>query len=261
VLQVRYLRELPPVSSAELRALVTQQVGRFFRHNGAAVVADARWMGRRNGHRARTAVAGAVEAQVLAALLDASLSGGFEVYHIRADGHEGLDLRPASMREAERVRERRKTRRLAALALLLWLSVLAVGVGRFVSERHAVLEELNALAAPLDAIRRARSGMDRAQQELEALDQAARERGRLARAVLKLADALPDSAIITAASLDATGRGLVSGVAARSLDVVARLERSGAMHHPRLTGDPIPVDVKGAPWERFTVASDTADPP
>ena len=256
LLQVRHLANLPPVGSGALQQLVAEQAGRYFRHSGAELVTDARWLGRRRRDQERPALAVAAEVRILFSIIEAARTAGFTVATLSPAGHPGLDLRPASLRTLHHGQRQRATRRLAAAALTLWLGVIVAAVGRFLAERQAVVRELTSLSAPLEAIRRARISMDRASVELEAVAQAERERGQLARAVLKLADALPDSAIITSASVDAEGRGTVSGLAARPLEVVVRLEQSGALLRPRLTGSPGPEAVGGTRWERFTIASD-----
>jgi len=259
VLQVRHLANLPPVGTGALRELVAQQAGRFFRHGGAELVTDARWIGQRRRDLERPALAVAAEARILSSLIEAARAAGFTVATVRAAGHLEFDLRPAALRAVHHGQRRRGTRRLAAAVLAMWFVVFAAAIGRFLAERRAVVRELTSLSAPLDAIRRARVGMDRASVELEAVARAERERGQLARAVLKLADALPDSAIITSASVNVEGRGTVSGLAARPLEVVVRLEQSGALFRPRLTGSPGPEAVGGARWERFTIASDSGE--
>lgn len=257
--QVRHLANLPPVGRGALQHLVAQQAGRFFRHGGADLVTDARWLGQRRRGLERPALVVAAEARILFSVIEAAQTAGFTVATVRPTGLLGFDLRPAALRAVHNGRRQRGTRRLAAAVLVLWFVVFVAAVGRLLTERRGVVRELTSLSAPLEAIRQARISMDRASIEVEAVAQAERERGQLARAVLKLADALPDSAIITSASVNAEGRGTVSGLAARPLEVVVRLEESGALFRPRLNGSPGAEAVEGTRWERFTIASDSTE--
>lgn len=261
VAQVRRLCNVPPVRTTALRGLVAQQTGRFFRSSGAEVTTDAMWVGSRGGPTARIVIAAAAESATLVAVAEAASAVGCTVASVCPIGFHRLDLRPASVRTEARAQAERATMRLARLTLALWMVVIAMAVGRLAVERRANQAELASMAAPLEAIRRARDGMDRAAQELAALRQAEHDRGRLARVLLELARALPDSVVAATVEFDLHRSGRLSGLAVDAEEVLAGLLQSGALALPVLEGSTTEERVQGSPWERFVIATDTTQLP
>src|SRR5206468_6866954 len=87
----------------------------------------------------------------------------------------------------------------------------------------------------------------------ETLNEAATERQVVAARLARITAALPDSSFLTSLTLDASGTGVLTGLARRAADVVARLEARGAVVHPRLDGPVLRETAAGKEWERFTI--------
>ncbi len=103
--QTRTLTDLPPVRQKELRALVANQAGRFFRRNGAGLVTDATWIANRQG---RITQAAAVAELLVMAVVTGAAQAGLLVESITAAGvTPELQLFPNAER-AVRARARRR---------------------------------------------------------------------------------------------------------------------------------------------------------
>ena len=129
----------------------------------------------------------------------------------------------------------------------------AAFIGRLVAERRAVERELVRLERPLTTVLAARRELRQAQAAMAAVAQTERERGRTFAFLAAITGALPDSAVVTALVWSADGRGVLSGAARRSAEVVAGLERASAIAAPRLDGPVVRETIAGREWERFTV--------
>ena len=104
--QTRTLTDLPPVRQRELRSLVANQAGRFFRRNGAALVTDATWIVNGGG---RITQAAAVEEPLVLAVMSGANQAGLVVESITAAGvSAALQLLP----NTERVTRGRMRRRM-----------------------------------------------------------------------------------------------------------------------------------------------------
>lgn len=261
VVQVRHLHDLPPVRSASLRELVANQSGRFFRQGENPLVVDARWRSDHQTPGGRLVMALGVDATIVEDVVASVQALGFEVRAVGCEKYSEHDLRPLPLRKEHAAQLRGESLRLAVSVLLMWCAVIAFGVIRFVAERGVVQEQLHTLAPTLDAIHAARLKLDAAAVELEAIDEAERGRGRLARVVLGVATALPDSVIIVSASIGSNAHGTITGLAPRALDVVTHLDKAHVLVAPRLDGAPVPELVVGMSWERFRIATDTGTPP
>src|SRR5947207_5840131 len=104
--QTRTLTDLPPVRQRELRSLVANQAGRFFRRNGAALGTDATWIVNGGG---RITQAAAVEEPLVLAVMSGANQAGLVVESITAAGvSAALQLLP----NTERVTRGRMRRRM-----------------------------------------------------------------------------------------------------------------------------------------------------
>ncbi len=257
VVQVRLLHDLPPVRATDLRILVANQSGRFFRKNGKPLVTDAVWMRRdRKASAGWVAVAAAVEEPWLDAITAGAAAAGLRLETIGPAAEltsARLELFSPSEQGRRRTRDRLALRRLTLFAAALWL--LAVGlVGlRVRQDRQRIERELAELQAPAAALLELRREVGEAARMIETIDRAGRERDRVLSGVIAIAVALPDSAYLTSLTLDREGRGSMTGAALQAAQVVAALDRDGAAIEPRLTGPAVRELIAGRERERFSV--------
>ena len=249
--QLRTLRDLPPVKPRALAALVAHQADRFFRKNGKPLATDAVWVG--NG-AARVARAAAVEEPLVEAIVVGARAAGLSVAGITpAEAGVPLLLLPSSERAARWRAEQRLTRRLTIGAASVWLAAGVLFAFRLAWQRRAVEGDFAALGGPLGAVLAARRELREAELTVRAVTQAEQTQGRSLALLGAVAAALPDSAVITSLNWKADGSGIISGLARRAADVVARLERSGELPGPRLEGPVVRETAGGRAWERFTI--------
>ena len=249
--QLRTLSDLPPVKPRALAALVAHQADRFFRKNGRPLATDAVWVV--NG-AAPVARAAAVEEPLVEAIVAGARAAGLSVNAITpADEPAPLLLLPSSERAARWRAEQRLTRRLTLGAASVWLAAGALFAFRLSWERRAVQREFAALGGPLGAVFAARRELREAELTVRAVTRAEQTRGRGLALLGAVAAALPDSAVVTSLTWKADGSGVMSGLARRAADVVARLERSGALPGPHLDGPVVRETGGGREWERFTI--------
>jgi hypothetical protein len=256
--QTRTLTDLPPVRERELSSLVTNQAGRFFRRNGAALVTDATWVTTGAG---RVTHAAAVEEPLVLAIVAGAAEAGLAVESITAAGMSPrLQLLPAAER-AVRARARRRTIvRLAIAACAAWLVAGVLFGVRLMIERHDVEAQLAAADAPLAAMRDVRREMRTAEAMVLRLAEARRSRGEALATFARLNGAIPDSAVVTSYTWRSDGSGVVAGGGRRAADVLAAVERSHAVANPRMEGAIVREALAGHDWERFTIMFGTKNP-
>ncbi len=248
--QLRTLHDLPPVRTAQLRALVATQAARFFRRNGKPLVTDACWTGR-EARRQGTALAAAVEEPWLEALTEGARVAGLPVETIGpAELPEGarLMLLPPAERRRRRERALLSVRRLGTVACLTWLAAAGVFIARRQQERADVEREIAGLEQSALAVSEARRAVGEAARMLETLDRAERDRLLLLSRLSAVAAALPESAFLTALVVGLGGRGELSVVARRSAAVLNALDQS------RINGSVVRETIARRDWERFTIA-------
>lgn len=252
--QLRTLRGLPPVSAAQLRSLVATQSGRFFRRNGKPLVTDAVW---ENGAgEDRVALAAAVEEPWVEAIAEAARAAGAVLESVRPAGlTPGTRLRLHSQSEQTRRRHDRllAVKRLGAVAATLWIAAGATLAARVHATRVRIEREIAGLEAPVAALARAGKALDSASRMVQGLARAESDRARALGALAAISSALPDSAFVTALSLDARGTGEVTVVARRSGEVRAALGARPGLPSPQLQGGVVREVMGGREWERFTV--------
>ena len=251
LVQLRTLTDLPPVKPHDLVALVAAQAGRFFRRNGAPLVTDAVWESKDGG--ARIARAAAAEEPWLDAIAAGARSAGITLMSLAPVDAPGLSLLPGGLKAERRLAERAAVRRWVAAVVGTWLLLGGLYAARLVLGLRETKRELARLAQPATAVMTARRELRDATALIEALDQSAAQRQAGAARLVRIAAALPDSAFLTSLTLDASGAGVVTGLAQRVADVLARLEARGAVVHPRLDGPVLRETAAGKEWERFTV--------
>jgi len=255
LLQRRTLSDLPPLRRSALRSLVRHQSSRFFRASGGALVTDV--CCRRAARRGPVEVVGvAADEAMVAAMVGAVESTGTAVYQVRPHREEdlpGTDLLPPASRARRHAARRRHWQRGVAISAALIGVVITTRAVAVVREQRSVAAAVDSLRAPLEALGRLRREMARTEAMLNAIDGSVRNRGVITHRLLRMVQALPDSAALTTIHLDMHGEGRVTGLARRPLDVVADLERGQAAANPRLEGGTIREEVQGRAWERFTI--------
>jgi hypothetical protein len=255
LVQVRTLRGLPPVSSAQLNALVSTQSSRFFRRNGKPLVTDALWLGR--ARRDRVAVAAAAEESWVDVFADAARTSGLSLEGVYpATLPSGVRLRLVSSAERKRIRRTysHALKRLGLIAASIWGVAGVTLAARIHSARAAVDREMARLEAPVSAISRAAQGLDSASHMVQGVAQAQDLRARVLGTLTSISVALPDSGFVTAITVDAHGRGEITFVARRSSEVLAMLDGDPGLVSPRLEGGVARETLNGRAWERFTVS-------
>jgi hypothetical protein len=254
LVQVRSLRGLPPVSTPKLRGIVSTQSGRFFRKNGKPLVIDAVWDGRSGPDRVALAVA--VEEPWVEAIAEAAHASGVRLASLGPAGLPG-GRRFRLLSPGQRKRYRRDQllalKRLAAAATALWLFAAATAAGRMHAERARLDSEIVRLEAPVAAMGRAGRALDSASRMVRGIATAEADRGRILATLTAISAALPDSAYITALTLDRRGRGELTVVARHSSEVLAAFEQSTELVSPQLEGGVVRETSAGREWERFTV--------
>ncbi len=256
--QIRTLTDLPPVRPRELRSLVANQAGRFFRRNGAALVTDATWIANGQG---RITQAAAVAEPLVMAVVTGAAQAGLLVESITARGvTPELQLFPDAERAARARARRRVTTRLAIAACGVWILSGVLFGARLLMERRSIDAELAAADAPLAALRDVRHEMRTVESMVVGLAEARRARGQALAALARVSGAIPDSTVVTSYSWRADGSGLVAGAGRRASDVLAAVERTHAVPNPRITGAVVREAVAGHEWERFTIVFGAATP-
>lgn len=248
--QFRTLNDLPPVKPRHLGTLVAQQAGRYFRKNGQPLVTDAAWIGK---GAPRMAWAAGVEEPLVEAIAAGARAAGLWLETIAPMDGAKLSLLPRSERERRDRAARKRTGRLAVTACAVWLVAAALFVGRLVRERRAVESELAVLQKPLAAVLDARRELRDAEATLNAMAAAELQRGRSLVVLATVTDALSDSSVLTSFAWNGDGSGVLLGGARRATDVVARLDRTGALEAVRLGGPVVRDQVAGRGWERFSI--------
>ena len=249
--QVRTLNDLPPVKATDLATLVGAQASRYFRRNGAPLVTDAAWQS--NGHGPRVARAAAAEEPWLEAIAAGARTAGIELLGIAPADAPELSLLPGGIKAERRLAERAAIQRWAWAAIGMWVFLGALFVARLVEGLRQTKRELARLAQPAAAVIAARRELRDASALIETLNQAAAQRATVAAQLARISAALPDSAFVTSVTLDATGAGVITGLARRAADVLARLDARGVVTHPRLDGPVLRESTAGKDWERFTI--------
>ncbi len=251
LVQLRTIRDLPPVRAALLPQLVAAQERRFFRRNGRPLVTDAVWVG---DHGARVARAAAVEQPVVEAIAAGARAAGLFLVAIAPADEPGVLslLPPAEMQARARVAGGR-LRRLTIATAAVWVIAGGLFVGRLTWERRQVETALAAMEEPLAAVRAARIELRAAESAVAAMRAMEERRGRALTTLGAIARALPDSVVATSLLWTTDGSGALSGVGRRAGEAVAALERAGAVSQPRLDGHVVREHVAGRDWERFTL--------
>lgn len=254
LVQLRTLESLPPVRHGPLQELVSHQSARFFRRNGVPLVTAAVRV-----RRTRTTAlvrAAAVGEPWVEAIIEGARAAGLRVEAIRPAGEpraKSLDLLPATERRRRRLALLASSRRLAAVAVVLWCAVGLLYVQRERAERARVETRLAALAETAAAVSAARRELSRAAAMVEAMDQLEATRGRLSGKLVRIAAALPDSVYLTSLWLDSPDHGGMTGSARSASGVVAAMERSRLLPGVTLSGPVVGEVAMGREWERFTI--------
>jgi len=248
--QLRTIPDLPPVKPRHLRALVTEQAGRFFRGNGQQLVADAIWI----PGTTRLARAAAVEEPLVEAIATGARAAALKLDTITpTDDPAKLTLLPRSEVEIREYQTRRRTRALALSAAATWSTCAALFFARLAGERHNLERELALLQKPLAAVLDARRALRDAETALDTISVAEHQRGRALAVLTEVTGALPDSSVLTSLAWSRDGSGVLTGSARGATDIVRRLEPLRSLLDVRLSGGVVREPLAGRDWERFTI--------
>jgi hypothetical protein len=251
LVQLRTIRDLPPVRARVLPALVASQDRRFFRRNGRPLVTAAAWV---RDQGARVARAAAVDEPVVEAIAAGARAAGLAVADVRpANDPAPLSLVPAAERDARAHGTRRRVVRLAIATATAWVAAAGLFAGKLRWERRAIEAALVAVEAPLAALRSARAEVRRVDAAVAAMREAERRRGRALATLDAITRALPDSVALSSLVWTGDGEGTLGGVGPRAAEVVTALRRAQAVPGPSLVGQVTRETVAGREWERFTI--------
>ncbi len=255
LLQLRELPGLPPVRASDLRAMIQQQVGQFFRQSGSPLIADAHWLPGTRG-QPRIAIAAATDEAIVEGVMEAASGAGFSVAAVRPGPDPRvtrLSLLPRSMQALRAARGTRSLRRAAAAVAALWALVGLFVAGRAIGERRYIDAELARLEQPLSAMRSARSQVHGVRLLLRDVATARTAAAVLPRQLVAIVRALPDSVVLSSVTLEAGGSGAITGLARYPLALVAVLEADARLVKPRLEGGSLPTGPGAGEWGPFTL--------
>jgi hypothetical protein len=256
LVQLRTLRDLPPVRRAELRKLVASQARRFFRANGKPLVTDACWTASRWKRPGGDAIAAAVEEPWLDAIADGADAAGLRLEAMGPEFNRRgtkLELLSAALRTRDRAKAAARLRRLGWTTLVFWAIAMTLTGSRMARESRRIDRELAQLREPAAALLALRQQLDEATGMVQTIEQARHDRSAVLERLTRMLLALPDSAYLTSLSLDAQGNGSATGGALQGARVVAAWDRDGIAIGPRLSGPAVRETVAGRERERFTI--------
>ena len=252
LVQLRTIRDLPPVRASVLPQLVAAQDRRYFRRNGRPLVTDAVWVGDNGTQVARAA---AVEQPLVEAIADGARGAGLVLAEVTAaEAPRALSLLPPGERGARSRLARRRFQRLAAATAAVWVIAGGLFVARLTWERRQMENALAAMAEPLAAVREARREIRAAEQAVATMQAVDAGRGRALATLGAIARALPDSVVATSLVWTADGTGVLGGVGRRASEAVRALQQAQAVAQPRLDGHAVRENLAGRDWERFTIS-------
>lgn len=254
LVQWRTLGDLPPVGSSDLRKLVARSTSRYFRQNGHPLVSDAQWSAPDKQGR-RVACLAAADRNLIESIISAAAAEGVMVEGIVPTGEvpTRLSLLPEHSRQ-----HRKGWIRVAVFGgatAALWLVVSAGTLVSVLREDRWTSQQLERLAAPQEALQRARRALDSASSMVQELEASRVEQGQMARRFALLGGALPDSTVLTSLAIDSSGTVALVGLSRRSSQVAASLERVTGAGRIRLVAQGAGDAPGREGWEQFTVSS------
>ncbi len=237
VIQVRALRDIPPVGTRALQELVASHTNKFFRRpRGGSLCVAAAWVTRQRHEARAVAVSRALVDSLVAGAVEASLT----VVAIEPVGCEApmrLTLLPASARKGLRRVSLRQLGLVAALGALLWVAAGAVYLADLVRDRRSLAAELDTLRGPLDGLAGARRDLSNAASMVRQLEAVELERGWVSDVLARLTAALPDSAFLQSLALDRLGRGRVILAGVDRAAATTLFEQSGLAGSARVDAE------------------------
>ncbi|MGH7656821.1 MAG: hypothetical protein ACREL6_01210, partial [Gemmatimonadales bacterium] len=169
--QVRMLRDLPPVRGPQLQRLVRLQSSRFFRQNGVPLLTAARWVTVKNEER--VAVAIAVQASLIDSLAETAETAGLILESVQPEGFKDLPhlfLRPDRPASAGWV-TRLPLNRLLPAVLGLWLALGALYAARVTVTGRSMERERTELSEAVAAVRAVRREVANARTMIGAIEE------------------------------------------------------------------------------------------
>lgn len=275
VARVKTLEGLPRLPHMQLAAHVRLYSRRYFLQNGVPLVTDATPLdtkqtpGRAIAAAAPTPIIEAIARGLEAAgvecrtivpftLLKAgTASDPFAAARVVALARDApLALLPDATRISRVAAGKRSLVRWAALAAASVALAVVVWFAAQIRDERAATHELERLTPAVEAAIAMRSDLDATTDALAILARVSAGRAHRARQLAELAHALPDSAFLVSLRLEPDGRGSLAGYAPSAAQVLARLERAGALAHPTFDGPVTREVVAGRERERFAIRFD-----
>ncbi len=254
--QTRTLSDLPPVPPHELNALVEVQARRFFRTNGASLVAGAvRLPGPGGVDIVRAAAA---DRALVAALEGAARRARIERLTVTPDSGDGTDsgilLETPEGRGAKRWTAWRGVLSALALAAACWAGAGATYGVDLAMDRRAVRAELTEVAEPLARIREIRSRVEEFAPVAEAVRVQGPEGAWLVELLARIAEGLPDSCHVLSLETRRGGPVRIDLRAADPAEVIKALEAAGFVQLALAEPPTAPAPEEGPrAWSRFAL--------
>ena len=261
VIQVRTLRDVPPLGTRALRELVASHTSKFFRRprDGSLCVAAA-WLTRERHEATAVAVDRALVAAVVAGAAEASLTV-VAIEPVGLHSAARLTLLPTSAIRRLRRTTLRQLGLVAALGAVLWGLAGAVYVTDLFRDRRAFATELDALREPLDGLARARRDLSETAGMVRQLEAVELERGWASGVLAALTAALPDSAFLQSLALDRVGQSRVIIAGVEPVAAMTVIEESGVARSARIDVDAEAPDGTVAILFRLRSVPGRADAP
>lgn len=231
--QLRRLRDLPPVTRKDLRDLVRSEPHRFFRRRPTPLVIDARWEA-----EADVALAAACEEEVLLSVtrgFDAAGAVASRVAPAEAE-FSGLRFSTPGLRHRRRGWLSRRIGPLAALALSAWIVVGGVYAGDLLRDLGASEATLDSLSARVESLRAVEARVGEVAVVAEALRLPTEEGHWVRRFLDGVSAVLPDSAHLTRLSLNRGGGRIELRLAGPSAEAITSASMEGGWRMDRLAG-------------------------
>jgi len=207
------------------------------------------------------ALLAAIDLELVESLAAAADRAGVELERITvADLPEarGFDLRSPNAKAEQVRRTRRSLSRLSWTVAALWILVAIAWVTRIGVEALHLRHELDRVAGARAVLLKGQAVRHRAEDMIATLKSGTSPRHTLQDRAQAILQALPDSAYLSAISLDTLGNGLLTGGARQANDVVAAIDHAHVAVNPRLEGSTSPDPLGGTGWERFAIRLGTA---
>ena len=253
LVQLRSLRDLPPVRHRDLSAHIASSSARYFRKNGVPLVTAACWRAAPDAPRRTVARAAAVEMPWIEALEAPVRRAGFELRAVSPEGEPELQIHSPETRARRASACRRAIRRAVLANALAWLAVIGAALVRQQLDLRWLGREEQRLRPASNAVSTARARLHDVDVAIRELHQSDYTRKRALLALVSVLTALPDSAYLVSWEWHQDGTGTIAGAAPDAAAVLARLAPVPVLRSPVLAGGAPAESTAIGRRERFTI--------